>query len=74
MFKLIFATAAMVGLLLGAPTVDKAKIDKGPSVSPEKACPLIYAPVICDGGKIYPNQCEADQHHAKNCVPYTPGI
>ncbi|MFH1110296.1 MAG: hypothetical protein V1790_14040 [Planctomycetota bacterium] len=33
-------------------------------------CPLIYAPVICDGGKIYPNQCEADRHHAKNCVPY----
>ena len=37
--------------------------------SPPK-CPLIYAPVICDGGKIYPNQCEADRHHAKNCVPY----
>jgi hypothetical protein len=33
-------------------------------------CPLIYAPVICDGGKIYPNQCVADRHHAKNCVPY----
>lgn len=33
-------------------------------------CPQIYAPVICDGGKIYPNQCEADRHHAKNCVPY----
>lgn len=33
-------------------------------------CPAIYAPVICDGGKIYPNQCEADRHHAKNCVPY----
>lgn len=33
-------------------------------------CPRIYAPVICDGGKIYPNQCEADRHHAKNCVPY----
>ena len=32
-------------------------------------CPLIYAPVICDGGKTYPNQCVADQHHAKNCVP-----
>ena len=33
-------------------------------------CPAIYAPVICDGGKIYPNQCVADRHHAKNCVPY----
>ena len=33
-------------------------------------CPLIYAPVVCDNGKTYPNQCEADCHHAKNCVPY----
>lgn len=33
-------------------------------------CPKIYAPVICDNDKVYPNQCEADRHHAKNCVPY----
>jgi hypothetical protein len=32
-------------------------------------CPLIYAPVACDHGKTYPNQCEADCHNAKNCVP-----
>lgn len=32
-------------------------------------CPLIYAPVQCDHGKTYPNQCVADCHHAKNCVP-----
>jgi len=32
-------------------------------------CPLIYAPVTCDHGKTYPNQCEADCHNAKNCVP-----
>ena len=32
-------------------------------------CPLIYAPVICDHGKTYPNQCVADCHNAKNCVP-----
>lgn len=32
-------------------------------------CPLIWAPVVCDNGKTYPNQCVADQHHAKNCVP-----
>lgn len=32
-------------------------------------CPAIYAPVICDNGKTYPNQCVADQHHARNCVP-----
>jgi len=32
-------------------------------------CPLIYAPVICDHGKTYPNPCVADCHNAKNCVP-----
>ena len=33
-------------------------------------CPKIYAPVICSNGKIYPNQCWADRHHAQDCVPY----
>jgi hypothetical protein len=32
-------------------------------------CPQIYAPVQCDNGKTYPNQCVADCRHAKNCVP-----
>ena len=32
-------------------------------------CPLIYAPVVCDNGKTYTNQCFADRAHAKNCVP-----
>ena len=32
-------------------------------------CPQIYAPVICDKGKTYPNQCLADCRNAKNCRP-----
>ena len=32
-------------------------------------CPMVYAPVVCDNGKTYPNQCVADCRHAKNCVP-----
>lgn len=32
-------------------------------------CPLIYAPVICDHGKTFPNQCVADCRGGKNCVP-----
>ena len=38
---------------------------KGPN-----ACPQVYAPVICDNGKVYPNQCVADRKNGKNCVPY----
>jgi len=44
-----------------------------PAVPPAEAgsctCPLIYAPVTCDHDRTFPNQCEADCHHAKNCVP-----
>ena len=71
MVKLIFATAAMLGLLLGGVGVDKVKVEKptAPSMQAEARCPLIYAPVICDKGVIYPNQCVADSRHAKNCVP-----
>ena len=36
-------------------------------------CPLIYAPVQCDHDRTYSNQCLADCHNAKNCVP-TGGI
>ena len=43
-------------------------VEAGPCI-----CPKIYAPVVCDNGKTYPNQCVADCRHAKNCVP-TGGI
>jgi hypothetical protein len=32
-------------------------------------CPRLYAPVICDNGKTYPNQCVADCRNADNCAP-----
>jgi len=55
---LIIAMAALIAVTLDTPA------QAGP-----KLCPEIYAPVICDNGKIYPNQCYADRAHAKNCVP-----
>jgi len=36
-------------------------------------CPMVYAPVECNGGKVYSNQCVADCHNAKGCVPIGPG-
>lgn len=33
-------------------------------------CPQLWAPVICDNGKVYPNQCWADKHCATGCAPY----
>ena len=60
--RMVLALVAVAGVVLAAVAVSKT--DAGPPV-----CPQIYAPVVCDNGKTYPNQCEADRHHAKNCVP-----
>lgn len=57
----------VLGLMVAAGALALTSFSKagGPNV-----CPKIYAPVICDNGKIYPNQCEADRKNAKNCEPY----
>lgn len=39
------------------------------NAAPRCICPSVYAPVICDNGKTYPNLCVANCKHAKNCVP-----
>lgn len=41
-----------------------------PAQAGPPACPMVYAPVKCDNGKVYVNQCFADRAHAKGCVPY----
>lgn len=57
---------ALLGIVAaaGVAIAYSSSVSAGPPV-----CPKIYAPVVCDNGKVYPNQCEADRHHAKNCVP-----
>jgi hypothetical protein len=72
MLKLIFATAALVGSLLGGSVVNttQGEMPGTVSITPEYVCPRLYAPVICDDGKVYVNMCYAEKHHAENCVPY----
>jgi hypothetical protein len=44
---------------------------KGKDCPPKpKFCPQIYAPVICDNGRIYPNDCYAAKRCATGCEPY----
>ena len=43
--------------------------DRGNCEKP-KFCPLIWAPVICDDGKVYANDCWAQKKCATGCVPY----
>lgn len=64
MIRWIFGAALLLAITIGVGTL---------LVTPAEAarciCPKIYAPVECDNGKVYPNQCVADCRHAKNCVP-----
>ncbi len=57
----VLGVVTVMAILPGEP-VQAAKPGGGP-------CPKIYAPVICDNGKVYPNQCVADRHHATGCEP-----
>jgi len=68
MLRMLIISSVAIGLMAGGFMDGKGTpAENGPTI--EGRCPLIYAPVICDHGKTYPNQCEADQHHAKNCQP-----
>ena len=42
------------------------------SVERATLCPDMDAPVVCDNGKTYPNQCTACCAGARNCVPVGP--
>jgi hypothetical protein len=37
--------------------------------APRCICPMIYAPVQCDNGRTYSNQCFANCARATGCVP-----
>jgi hypothetical protein len=66
MNKKLIARLSGLGLIVFAVGALTSSVQAaGPNV-----CPKLYAPVICSNGKIYPNQCYADKHHATGCVPY----
>lgn len=37
--------------------------------NPNAICPFIYAPVTCNNGQTYSNQCFADAACARGCKP-----
>ena len=75
MRRLLVASAVLIGVLAAVFAAVALVSVATPSVQAAGGCrcPLIYAPVICDNGKVYPNLCVAECHHAKNCVPYGQG-
>ena len=72
MLYMLTAVWLALSFVMGTTGQGKQSVTGGQPLAQNEAstkCPLIYAPVICDNGKTYPNQCVADQHHARNCVP-----
>lgn len=70
--SILAATAVVVAVALGLValmTTSATPADAAPCI-----CPKIWAPVTCSNGKTYPNQCVANCHHAKNCVPSGDGV
>ncbi|HKQ61571.1 MAG TPA: hypothetical protein VJS92_09765 [Candidatus Polarisedimenticolaceae bacterium] len=61
--RTLVVAAVCLAATLGAVSVF-TEVQAGPC-----RCPLIYAPVICDHDRTYPNMCVANCHHAQNCVP-----
>jgi len=65
--RLLVASAVVVALSVGALSLFTEAQARA------CICPMIYAPVLCDNGRIYSNACVAACAHAKNCVPIGPG-
>ena len=63
-FSKLFLVVALVATAAIGTTALIVEVQAGPC-----RCPLIYAPVICDHGKTFPNLCVAQCHGGKNCVP-----
>lgn len=61
--RLFLLSLALTGGLSGAAYADRCV------PNPDAICPLIYAPVTCNNGVTYSNQCFADADCAKGCRP-----
>jgi hypothetical protein len=65
-----FAARLLVGAaLLAVLGIGVVSLVPPVEARPGCLCPAIVAPVICDNGKTYINQCRANCDHARNCVP-----
>jgi hypothetical protein len=62
-------TAFALALLLGAFAAQPASAVQGCKKDKDAICPFIFAPVVCDNGKTYSNQCFATADCATGCVP-----
>lgn len=72
--RTLVAVGACLALVLGLFSVLSTVEAKKPGGGGGPCiCPMVYAPVICDNGKVYSNSCVAACRNATGCVPYGPG-
>jgi len=62
----VFAAATVGVCLMGLSVSGAQAVEQHPV---NAKCPLIWAPVKCDNGKTYTNQCFATAAHATGCYP-----
>ncbi|HSK80691.1 MAG TPA: hypothetical protein VLQ45_29825 [Thermoanaerobaculia bacterium] len=61
--RLFLLSLALTGAMSGVSYADRCVPD------PNAICPLIFAPVTCNNGVTYSNQCFADADCARGCRP-----
>ena len=61
MVRCVFVCAVVAVIAFGT-TVYAGKVKDCPPKP--QFCPLLWAPVICDDGKVYPNECWAQKRCA----------
>ena len=71
--RALVASLAVAALIIGMAALINDVQAKKPGGGGGCICPMVYAPVLCDNGKTYSNQCVADCRGGKNCVPVGPG-
>jgi uncharacterized Zn finger protein len=71
--RIVAVLGAIVAMVFGSVALFTEVQAKRPGSPGGCVCPMVYAPVVCDHGKVYSNQCVADCRNAKNCVPLGPG-
>lgn len=67
--KLVFVLA-LASIILGGSPVSVPSAEAHSHCLQGLVCPQVYAPVICNNGKVYLNVCYANKDCQKDCKPF----
>jgi hypothetical protein len=68
--RIAICVALFIAAIGGALVLSARPTQAARPPGPRCECADIDAPVICKGGKVYPNPCVASCFQATGCVPY----